>query len=199
MSKFRAHVKNVNNFKKTIAKLLKQYNFINLAIIDIFFQKIYRFNMNDFKLINEYVNYIQRHYNKILQANKTIDSWIFSICFRMRLSSYLNFYIFQLIYIVKDSDRELTIDEIIVALIEKQKRNNYNEEKTKLARVVKNRDENDEKARNSKNEDNINNKNKKKQDINEKNNNNREENSCQVKSCNSKFYNKNYCLYIYIN
>ena len=117
----------------------------------------------------------------------------------MRLSSYLNFYIFQLIYIVKDSDRELTIDEIIVALIEKQKRNNYNEEKTKLARVVKNRDENDEKARNSKNEDNINNKNKKKQDINEKNNNNREENSCQVKSCNSKFYNKNYCLYIYIN
>ena len=74
MSKFRAHVKNVNNFKKTIAKLLKQYNFINLAIIDIFFQKIYRFNMNDFKLINEYVNYIQRHYNKILQANKTIDS-----------------------------------------------------------------------------------------------------------------------------
>ena len=94
MLESREHVKNHEDSKLVIAKLLKQYETTNLIIIDISFQKICRSNMNEYKSVNEYVEHIQRHYNKILVANKIIKSWILSTCFRMNLSQHLNFYIF---------------------------------------------------------------------------------------------------------
>ena len=72
MFESREHVKNYEDSKLVIAKLLKQYETTNLIIIDISFQKICRFNMNEYKSINEYVEHIQRHYNKILTTDKII-------------------------------------------------------------------------------------------------------------------------------
>ena len=74
MLESREHIKNYKNSMATINKLLKQYGTSNLAIIDTSFQEICRSNMNEFKSINEYANHIQRHYNKILQIDKIIDT-----------------------------------------------------------------------------------------------------------------------------
>ena len=74
MFEFREHIKYHINSKNVITKLLKQYETTNLIIIDIFFQKICRFNMKNYKTISEYVEHIQRHYNKIFATNKIINS-----------------------------------------------------------------------------------------------------------------------------
>ena len=74
MFESREYIKNYKNSMTIINKLLKQYDISNLIIIDIFFQEICRSNMNEFKSINEYANHIQRHYNKILQVDKIIDT-----------------------------------------------------------------------------------------------------------------------------
>ena len=93
------------------------------------FQKICRFNMKNYKTINEYVEHIQRHYNKIFATNKIINSWILSTCFRMNLSSHLNLYIFQLIHATKTSSIEFIIDDMTTILMKKTKRFDYIEKK----------------------------------------------------------------------
>ena len=94
--------------------------------------------MNEFKSINEYANYMQRHYNKILQIDKIIDEWILNICFRMKFSKYFNFYIFQLIHAIKINDKKFVINDIILTLIKKSKRFIYNKKKIETIKVAKN-------------------------------------------------------------
>ena len=185
MFESREHIKNHENAALTIAKLLKQYETTNLIIIDISFQKICRFNMNDFKSINEYAKHIQRHYNKILIANKIIKSWILSTCFRMSLSQHFNFYIFQLIHAVKASNIEFIIDDMTIVLMKKAKRFSYIEEKIETTRAAKKVSRDEAKSDSS---TNFKFKNKKKD---------RGKESCSVIECNSEYHDDKHCSYIH--
>ena len=95
----------------------------------------------------------------------------------MKLSKHLNSYIFQLIHAIKASDKKFVINDMILTLVEKQKRFNYNEEKIEATRVAKNSRE-------------IN--------INAKSNEskrNRDNDSCD--DCNNSYHDKSHCLYLY--
>ena len=181
----REHIKNHENAALAIAKLLKQYGTTNLAIIDIFFQKICRSNMDDFKSVNEYAEHIQRHYNKILAAGRVIESWILSTCFRMGLPQHLNPYIFQLVHAAKASGIELTIDDMTAALVKEAKRSSYTEEKTEAARAAKKVPCGGAKSDSS---TNFKFKNKKKD---------RGKGPCSVTECNSEYHDDKHCSYIH--
>ena len=58
--------------------------------------------------------------------------------FRMKLSLKLNFYIFQFVHSVKQQKKKFTINDIIAAFVDQNKRNFYNEKKFEIARAAKN-------------------------------------------------------------
>ena len=138
----REHVRGYTNAEEAIAKLLKQYGTSNMATIDTSFQEICRSNMEDFPGLFEYAEHIQRHHSKILRAGKELYPWQLSSAFRMGLSSHLASYVFPLVNAANASGMELSIDDMVDALAEEQKRSSYAEEKTEAARAIKNRNRN---------------------------------------------------------
>ena len=174
----REHIKGHTNAEEAIAKLLKQYGTSNMATVDLAFQEICRSNMDDFPGLFEYAEHIQRNYNKILQAGRELYPWQLSSAFRMGLPSTLSPYVFPLVNSAKNEGRDLTIDDMVDALAEEQKRSNYNEEKTEAARIMK---------KNNKTKDSRNN----------KSNGTRERGKgpCSVKGCSSPYHDAEHCPY----
>ena len=140
MSEFRKHIKSYVNSKDALDKLQRQYDTTDQIIIDISFQEIFRSNMNDFKSVHEYAEHIARHHNRIIEAETSLNSWILDTCFRMRLSRHLNFYIFQLLQDARQAERELTIDDMMIALTKEHKRSSFVDEKDDAIRSAKNKD-----------------------------------------------------------
>ena len=58
----------------------------------------------------------------------------------MRLSRHLNFYIFQLLQDARQAERELTIDDMMIALTKEHKRSSFVDEKDDAIRSAKNKD-----------------------------------------------------------
>lgn len=55
----------------------------------------------------------------------------------MKLPAKFNSYIFQLVHSAQRGGKDLTIDEMIAALMNQDKRKIYNKNKLKIARTVK--------------------------------------------------------------
>ena len=134
----REHIEGYTNSELAIAKLSEQYGVSNMATVDMSYQEICRSNMDDFPNLFEYAKHLQRHQNKILQAGKELYPWQLSSAFRMGLTSPLSPYAFHLVNAAKASGKEFSIDDMVNALAEEQRRSEYAEEKTEAARTVKN-------------------------------------------------------------
>ena len=134
----RVHLTNVTNGQTALEILRKLYEGTDLSTIDISYREISRSNLENFSSIEAYSEHLKSHREKIIQAGETISEWQMSSAFRMGLPTRLNPYVFQLVHSAKTSGKELTIDEMVAALIAEEKRTDYDENEDAKARAVKN-------------------------------------------------------------
>ena len=156
----RIFIKNFTNVSKTYEILKREYDIIDLVIIDVSMQKLCRVNCVDKEELIEYSIHMKHHINILLQSDIIFLFAFLNFIFKMSLSLDQIQYIFSMIHFVKTRDVELTIDEMIVALIDIQRRIDYQLNSVDVTRATKdfnqeNRDEeNNESYNNSSNERN---------------------------------------------
>ena len=136
-TEFRIHIKDFLNFETIYAKLVQQYDTTNLTTIDKSLQKICRTNMIDKRSVNAYVEHFKRHDNEIKSIDQTIFDWMMSKNFRMSLSSHFNSYIFQFVHATTTNKKLFFINDMIVVLMNQDKKKNYNENKINTIRFAK--------------------------------------------------------------
>ena len=139
----RVHLINIINAHRALIILKNLYEKTDSSIIDISYKKINRSNLKKSFEIETYVQHLKKHKKKIIQTNENIENWQMSSVFRMNLSFRLNFYVFQLVYAAKNTEKVLIINEMMTTLIVKKKRTDYeqNNENVKT-RSVKNEKKN---------------------------------------------------------
>ena len=156
----RIFIKNFTNVNKAYEILKREYDIIDLIIIDVSMQKLCRVNCVDKEELIEYSIHIKHHINIFLQSDIIFSFAFLDFIFRMSLSLDQTQYIFLMIHFVKTRDVELIIDEMIATLVDLQKRSNYQINSVNVTRATKdfnqsNRDEkNNESYNNSNNERN---------------------------------------------
>lgn len=135
----RVHLTNITDGKTALGILKKLYGGTDLSTIDISYREISRSNLENFSNLEDYSEHLKKHREKIIQAGETISDWQMASAFRMGLPSRLNPYVFQLVHAAKTSGKELTIDEMVAALVAEEKRTEYDENaEDAKARAVKN-------------------------------------------------------------
>ena len=116
---------NIINAHKALIILKNLYKKTDSSIIDISYKKINQSNLKkDFK-IETYVQHLKKYKKKIIQTDENIENWQMSSVFHMNLLFRLNFYVFQLVHAVKNTEKEVIINEIMTALIAEKKRTDY--------------------------------------------------------------------------
>ena len=114
----RIFIKSFTNASKTYEILKREYGTIDLAIIDASMQELCRVNCVDKEELIEYSTHMKHHINILLQSDIILPFAFLDFIFRMSLSLDQTQYIFSMIHFVKTRGVELTIDEMIVALID---------------------------------------------------------------------------------
>ena len=116
--KSRIFIKNFTNANKTYEILKREYDIIDLIIIDASIQKLCRVNCVDKEELTQYSTHMKYHINILLQSDIILLSSFLDFIFKMNFSLDQTQYIFFMIHFVKTRDVELIIDEIIVALVD---------------------------------------------------------------------------------
>ena len=156
----RIFIKNFTNVNKTYEILKREYDIINLIIIDVSMQKLCRVNCVDKEKLIEYSIYMKYHMNILLQSDIIIFFAFLNFIFKMNFSFDQTQYIFSMIHFVKTRDVKFIIDEMIIALIDIHRRIDYQLNNVDVTRATKDfnqknkNEENNENYNNSSNERN---------------------------------------------
>ncbi len=88
---------------------------------------------SDFSTIAEYEEVIKKGGAKCAEIGNPVPSWLFSSFFRLCLNSDLEPYIFQMVNTARTQQRELEIDEMIIAFVDHNRRQQFSEDIKALA------------------------------------------------------------------
>ena len=121
-TKPRSHIKGITVGKTAYEKLKDIYGTAtsDLATAELALRKMCRKSMADFSNVRTWAEHLKKQENVIRRAGKTIPNWIMSSIFRMGLTRELNPYMFILIQDAKQRGVELTIDDMVKALVEQR-------------------------------------------------------------------------------
>ena len=108
--------------------LKTQYGTTDLATLDVSVQELCRTNMSDKGGITQYAAHMKHHISKLRQVQCELPANFIGSLFRMGLPADLNPYVFQLVHSAKSRNVELTIDDMVAALVDQEKRSTYAEE-----------------------------------------------------------------------
>lgn len=102
--------------------LEKEYEALDLATLDLSLQTIYWYAQTEFKDLSTYGENMKSAASNCADMGKIIPIWMLGSFIRMGLSADLERYTFQLVQAVKDSAQGLTIDDMMAALVDHDKR-----------------------------------------------------------------------------
>ena len=134
----RSHVKDMENGTKAFLKLKSLYETTDLATTDLAVEEICSKSLADFKNVGGWAEHLRKWENEINAAGESLPAWFMGSRFRMGLTRNLNSYMFHLTHGAKLRGTVLTIDEMVKALIDQDKRDIHMEESRNSARTAKN-------------------------------------------------------------
>ncbi len=147
----RVHIRSLESASEMWINLKKQYGTSDLSTRNLALQRICKFSQSDYKNITEYAEELKKSATKCADMGNTIPPWMLSCFFLMGLDEGLEPYTFGLIQAAKNSNKELDIDDMVVALADHDKR--HNSEETVKGLSAKFRHKSTSKTRNSERDD----------------------------------------------
>ena len=116
------YIKGVEVPNKMWSTLKRQYKAFNLATWGNSVSKMIRHTQSDFKAIAKYWKSIKQAVAKYAEMENSVASWLQSFFFWLGLNSDLGPYIFQMINTARAQKQELEIDEMIIILVDHDRR-----------------------------------------------------------------------------
>ncbi len=129
----RVHIKVVDDPNEMWSTLKRQNKAFNLATRDNAVSPIIFPTQSDFKTIAEYRESIKQGEAKCAEMGNPVASWLQSSFFRLGFNSDLEPYTFQMVNTARVQKRELEIDEMIIALVDHDRRLQFSGETKALA------------------------------------------------------------------
>ncbi len=129
----RVHIKCVEDPNEMWSTLKRQYEASDLATRDNAVSQMICHTQSDFKTIAEYGESIKQGEAKCAEIGNPVASWLQSSFFQLDLNSDLEPYTFQMVNTARAQKRELEIDEMIIALVDHDRRQQFSEESKALA------------------------------------------------------------------
>ncbi|KAL9126147.1 MAG: hypothetical protein Q9217_004758 [Psora testacea] len=115
----RAHVRGVHSVLAMWMKFKEVYGDDDLATRDNALHKISHLDASKFKSLHDYTTELKVHQARLDSMDKSLPAWVITSFFRMGLGPDLEPYAFQMIQAAKTEHREIDIDEMTTALVEK--------------------------------------------------------------------------------
>ena len=123
----RIHIKAMDQATAVWEELRNQYGVSDQATLDLAIQSICRSVQADYKSIGEYGENLKQNAAKCAEMGHVIPDWLQASMFRNGLSPTLEPYVFQLAQGARTAKRILTVDDMITALADHEKRQQYSE------------------------------------------------------------------------
>ena len=153
----RIFIKEFTNACKAYEILKREYDTIDLATIDASMQELCRVNCVDKGELTQYSTHMKHHISILLQSDIILLSAFLDFIFKMSLPLDQTQYIFSMIHFAKTRGVELIIDEMIVALVDLQKRIDYQINNVDVARATKDLNQSNRDEENNESYNNFNN------------------------------------------
>ncbi len=129
----RVYIKGVESPHEIWSILKNQYESSDLATRDnAVFQMVHQ-TQSDFSTITEYGEVIKKGAAKCAEMGNPVPSWLLSSFFRLGLNPDLELYTFQMVNTARTQKRELEIDEMIIALVDHDRRQQFSKDIKALA------------------------------------------------------------------
>lgn len=116
----RSHIKGISDGKTAYEKLKNIYGTSDLATAELALREMCKKSMADFSNVGTWAEHLRKQENVVRRAGKTIPEWMMSSFFRMGLTRELDPYMFTLIHGAKQRGVELTIDDMVKALVDQR-------------------------------------------------------------------------------
>ena len=129
----RVHIKGVESPHEIWSILKNQYESSDLATRDNAVSQMVHQTQSDFSTIAEYGEVIKKGAAKCAEMGNPVPSWLLSSFFRLGLNPDLEPYTFQMVNTARTQKRELEIDEMIIALVDHDRRQQFSEDIKALA------------------------------------------------------------------
>ena len=129
----RVHIKGVESPHEIWSILKNQYESSDLATWDNAVSQMVHQTQSEFSTIAEYGEVIKKGAAKCAEMRNPVPSWLLSSFFRLGLNPDLEPYTFQIVNIARTQKRELEIDEMIIALVDQDRRQQFSENTKALA------------------------------------------------------------------
>ena len=127
------HIKGVESLHEIWSILKNQYKSSNLATWDNAVSQRMHQTQSDFNTIAKYGEVIKKGAAKCAEMGNPVPSWLLSSFFRLGLNPDLEPYTFQMVNTAQMQKRELEIDEMIIALVDHNWRQQFSEDTKALA------------------------------------------------------------------
>ena len=129
----RIYVKGIESPHEIWSILKNQYESFDLATLDNTVSQMVYQTHSDFSTIAEYGEIIKKGAAKCAEMGNPVPSWLLSSFFRLGLNPDLEPYTFQMVNTARTQKRELEIDEMIIALVDHDRRQQFSEDIKALA------------------------------------------------------------------
>ena len=152
----RVHIKDIEETFKMWVILKKHYDISSLSTRDKTYLQLRRFSQLNFKFIQKYAKHLKKTQSKLRELDHNSSDCELIIFFRLNINSDLESYIFSLIEMTRLNERELKLDEMIMVLIDHDRRqNNLDEFNQSLSTKFNKKEEKNKKTKNKKNKKNF--------------------------------------------
>ncbi len=122
--KLRVHIVKIKDIIKMWSILKTQYEQLNLIILYLMIKELTWSKQLNFNFIQNYVDSLKWAVIKCSDIDNAIAFWMLSNLFLLDLNESLELYIFDLIQSIKINKIDLFIKNIIIALVDHDKRSN---------------------------------------------------------------------------
>ena len=129
----RVHIKGIKSPHEIWSILKNQYESSDLATWDNAVSQMIHQTQSNFSTIAEYGEVIKKGAAKCAEMGNPVPSWLLSFFFRLGLNPDLEPYTFQMVNTAQTQKRELEIDEMIIALVDHNRRQQFSEDIKALA------------------------------------------------------------------
>ncbi len=127
------HIKGVESLHEIWLILKNQYESSDLATRDNAVSQMVHQTQSDFSTIAAYGKVIKKGAAKCAEMGNPVSIWLLSSFFRLGLNLDLEPYTFQMINTAQTQKRDLEIDEMIIALVDHNRRQQFSEDIKALA------------------------------------------------------------------
>jgi len=146
--RFRIHIVKIEDVIKMWSILKTQYEQSNLITLYLTIKELTQSKQLNFNFIQNYADLLKRAVIKCLDIDNAVALWMLSNLFLLDLNENLELYIFDLIQSVKINKINLFIENMIIALVDHDKRSN-NEKNFSFKSMIAQFDDKKSKFKNS--------------------------------------------------